>query len=537
MSSSDWWRGAVIYQIYPRSFYDSNGDGIGDLQGITQRLEHVASLGCDAVWISPFFQSPMKDFGYDVSDFRRPDPIFGKLEDVDALIERAHSLGLRVVIDHVLSHTSDAHAWFVESRANRDNPKKDWYVWADPKPDGTPPNNWLSIFGGSAWQFEPARQQYYMHNFLVSQPDLNFQNEEVQDQMLDELRFWLERGVDGFRLDTVNYYFHDVQLRDNPANATRVIEGVDPANPYGWQQHVYDKTRPENLRYLERIREVMNAYPGTVTVGEVTADRSLPVIGAYTSGGDKLHTAYCFAFLTEVLDLSELRAEIQRCEQGIGDGWMCWALSNHDVSRTATRWSQNDPQRIKLYAALLLSLRGTACVYQGEELGLPEADVPFESLQDPYGIAMWPTYKGRDGCRTPLPWSDDAATHGGFTQASRPWLPVPSEHLERAVSLQADDSESVLACYRSLIRLRRQEPVLQMGRLRLLDGPESTLVFERYSEEERMLCAFNLSDQSVQLNGDNFAGWSLIENTTFDAASADGGLRLGAYSALHAKKA
>ncbi|MEM9268958.1 MAG: alpha-amylase family glycosyl hydrolase, partial [Pseudomonadota bacterium] len=267
----DWWRGAVIYQIYPRSFQDSNGDGIGDLRGIIDRLPYVASLGVDAIWISPFFTSPMEDFGYDVSDYRDVDPMFGTLGDFDALIERAHGLGLRVMIDLVLSHTSAQHPWFEESRQSRDNPKSDWYVWADPNLDGTPPNNWLSIFGGSAWAWDGTRRQYYLHNFLASQPDLNFHCEAVQDALLDVARFWLEQGVDGFRLDTINFYVHDKDLRSNPAlpvearNATIAPD----VNPYNYQDHLYDKNRPENLAFLRRLRAVMDDYPDTAAVGEV----------------------------------------------------------------------------------------------------------------------------------------------------------------------------------------------------------------------------------------------------------------------------
>ncbi|PIV74623.1 MAG: alpha-glucosidase, partial [Rhodobacteraceae bacterium CG17_big_fil_post_rev_8_21_14_2_50_65_11] len=296
----DWWRGAVIYQIYPRSFQDSNGDGIGDLSGIIHRLDHVARLGVDAVWISPFFRSPMLDFGYDVSDYRDVDPMFGSLGDFDALIARAHELELKVLIDLVLSHTSDQHAWFQESRQSRENARADWYVWADAKPDGTPPNNWLSIFGGSAWEWDGERMQYYLHNFLTQQPDLNLHNPDVQDGLLDVVRFWLERGVDGFRLDTINFYFHDKDLRDNPAlppearNATIAPE----VNPYNWQDHIHDKNQPENLDFLKRFRAVLDEFPAVTAVGEVgDAQYGLEIQAQYTYGGDKVHMCYSFEFL------------------------------------------------------------------------------------------------------------------------------------------------------------------------------------------------------------------------------------------------
>uniref|UniRef100_UPI003F6A0C83 alpha-amylase family glycosyl hydrolase n=1 Tax=Marivivens donghaensis TaxID=1699413 RepID=UPI003F6A0C83 len=292
----DWWRGAVIYQIYPRSYQDSNGDGIGDLLGIVQRLPYIASLGVDAIWISPFFTSPMKDFGYDVSDYCDVDPMFGSLADFDAVIETAHSLGIRVMIDLVLSHTSDVHPWFVESRQSRDNDKADWYVWSDPKPDGTAPNNWLSIFGGSAWQWDARREQYYLHNFLVSQPDLNFHNPKVQEALLDVGRFWLNRGVDGFRLDTINFYMHDEHLRDNPPlpKEMRNATIAPSVNPYNHQEHLYDKNHPKNLDFLRKLRAVMEPF-GAAAVGEVgDAQRGLEIMGQYTRGTDAMQMCYAF---------------------------------------------------------------------------------------------------------------------------------------------------------------------------------------------------------------------------------------------------
>ncbi len=291
--NNEWWRGGVIYQIYPRSYQDSNGDGVGDLPGITARLEHVAQLGADGIWLSPFFKSPMKDFGYDVSDYRDVDPMFGTLDDFRALVARAHELGLKVMIDQVLSHTSDQHPWFKESRSSRDNPKADWYVWADAKDDGNPPNNWLSIFGGSSWQWDTGRLQYYMHNFLSSQPDLNFHHPDVQQALLDDVRFWLELGVDGYRLDTANFYFHDRELRSNPGRGQPRADdpAVDAVNPYGWQRHLYDKSQPENLEFLRRLRALLDEYPHTTMVGEIGDDDGLGRMAEYTSGGDKLHMA------------------------------------------------------------------------------------------------------------------------------------------------------------------------------------------------------------------------------------------------------
>ncbi|MEZ6096206.1 MAG: alpha-amylase family glycosyl hydrolase [Pirellulaceae bacterium] len=403
VSNSEWWRGAVIYQIYPRSFFDSNGDGIGDLPGVTAKLDYVASLGVDGIWLSPFFESPMEDFGYDVSNYRNVAPMFGTLADFDAMIQKAQALGLKVLVDQVVSHTSNQHQWFQQSRQDSTNERADWYVWADAKPDGTPPNNWLSVFGGSAWEWDPTRMQFFLHNFLASQPDLNFHHPKVVEQVLDDMRFWLDRGVDGFRFDTANFYFHDQELRNNPPNPE---SGTSPdvsnrANLYTRQLHIYDKSRPENLGFLKRVRQTLDSYPERTSVGEIGAVNSLELMAQYTSGGDKLHMAYSFDLLTDEFDVSNVVSVVKQLESKIGDGWPCWAMSNHDVCRVATRWGRNrDPRFVKTCLSLLLSLRGSLCVYQGEELGLSEADVPFERLQDPYGKRFWPTYKGRDGCRT-----------------------------------------------------------------------------------------------------------------------------------------
>lgn len=502
--NNGWWRGGVIYQIYPRSYQDSNGDGIGDLPGITQRLEHIAALGADGIWISPFFKSPMKDFGYDVSDYCDVDPMFGTLDDFKALLARAHALGLRVMIDQVLSHTSDQHPWFVESRANHTNPKADWFVWADAQHDGTPPNNWLSIFGGSAWHWDTRRCQYYLHNFLTSQPDLNFHNPEVQDALLATVKFWLDLGVDGYRLDTVNFYVHDTQLRSNPGKGAPDPAHPDPAvnpyNPYAWQQHLYDKSQPENLVFLQRLRALLDQYPHTTMVGEVGDDNGLARMAEYTQGGDKLHMAYCFDLLGEPHDAPFLHDVLSRLNQVLGDGWPCWALSNHDCVRAATRWGgQNpDPRLLRLATAFQASLRGTVCLYQGEELGLPEAELAFEELQDPYGITMWPEYKGRDGCRTPMPWVADAP-QAGFSQAARTWLPVARSHLALAVDQQRGDPHSMLNYLTRLLHWRREQPALLHGDLQLLPVTEQVLAFTRKAEGQQLLCLFNFSDRAAAL--------------------------------------
>ena len=496
----DWWRGAVIYQIYPRSFQDSSGDGIGDLAGIAARLPYVASLGVDAIWISPFFTSPMRDFGYDVSDYRDVDPMFGTLADFDRVIEAAHGLGLKVMIDLVLSHTATEHPWFAESSRDRTNPKADWYVWGDPKPDGTPPNNWLSIFGGSAWEWDPGRQQYYLHNFLVSQPDLNLHRREVQDALLDVTRFWLDRGVDGFRLDTVNFYFADEQLRDNPPLAPEYRNAtIAPAvNPYNYQEHLYSKNRPENLPFLERFRALLDAYPAAAAVGEIgDAQWGLELMGEYTRGSTRLHMCYAFEFLArDQLTAARIVDVFDRLERAAPDGWACWAYSNHDVIRHVTRWALS-PAAQRCFTTLLMCLRGSACIYQGEELGLPEAEVAYEDLQDPYGIQFWPEFKGRDGCRTPMVW-EPSNDKGGFSAGERrPWLPVAPEHLPLSVAAQERDPAALLHHYRRAIGMRRGDPIWSKGGQGGMEAQGDVLRFVRTHEGREAVCLFNLGDVEV----------------------------------------
>ena len=496
----DWWRGAVIYQIYPRSFQDSNGDGVGDLLGIVRRLPYIASLGVDAIWISPFFTSPMKDFGYDVSDYCDVDPMFGSLADFDAVVETAHGFGVKVMIDLVLSHTSDQHPWFAESRKSNDNPKSDWYVWADARPDGTPPNNWLSIFGGSAWRWDGGRMQYYMHNFLASQPDLNFHEPKVQAALLDVARFWLERGVDGFRLDTINFYTCDAELRDNPAlppeerNAT-----IAPAvNPYNWQNHLYDKNRPETLDFLRKLRAVMNPYQAAA-VGELgDAQRGPELIGEYTAGDDLMQMCYGFELLSGTQPTASRIAEVlELYENSAPDGWITWAFSNHDVVRHVSRWNLTAPAA-RGFATLMMFLHGSACIYQGEELGLPEANVAFEDLQDPYGIEFWPEFKGRDGCRTPMVWERDNA-NAGFSTAHRTWLPVASEHIGQAVAAAEDDPAALLHHYRRAIAFRHAHPALRKGVIGDLRAEGNVITFTRTLGAEKVFFALNMGEDPVTL--------------------------------------
>jgi alpha-glucosidase len=537
----DWWRGAVIYQIYPRSYQDSNGDGIGDLMGITERLGHIASLGADAIWISPFFKSPMKDFGYDVSDYCDIDPIFGSLSDFDSLIAEAHRLNIKVMIDLVLSHTSDQHPWFVESRSSRRNPKADWYVWADPKPDGTPPNNWLSIFGGSAWVWDTRRLQYYLHNFLTSQPDLNFHCPEVQDALLDVTRFWLRRGVDGFRLDTINFYIHDKELRDNPPllpehrNAT-----IAPAvNPYNHQEHLHDKNQPENLDFLRRFRKVLEEFPAIASVGEVgDAQRGLEIAGEYTSGNDKVQMCYAFEFLaSDRLSPRRVREVQEKFQRVAPDGWACWAFSNHDVMRHISRWSEgvvDHDGHGKMLVSMLLSLRGSVCIYQGEELGLEEAELAYEDLRDPYGIQFWPDFKGRDGCRTPMVWTS-ATSNGGFSNV-QPWLPVPPAHLLRAVNVENEDPASLLNHYRTFLAFRKKYPAFAKGDIVFEFADDKTLGFTRIFGNEILLCVFNMTESDVVATLPEGA-WEALEGHGFATKNEANNIKLPAWGAYFARRA
>lgn len=503
-ADADWWRGAVIYQVYPRSFQDSNGDGIGDLRGITQRLPYIVALGVDAIWISPFFKSPMLDFGYDVSDYRAVDPMFGTLADFDAMIAEAHRLGLKVMIDLVISHSSDQHAWFIESRANRANPKADWYVWADAKPDGSPPNNWLSIFGGSAWEWDTRRCQYFLHNFLRSQPDLNFHNREVQDALLDTVRFWLERGVDGFRLDTINFYFHAASLTDNPplSEGERNASIAPAVNPYNYQSHLHDKSQPENAAFLKRFRALLDEFPAAAAVGEVgDAERGLDLAAEYTSDGDKIHMCYSFDFLSpEPLTPRRVRHVVSTFEEKAPDGWSCWAFSNHDVMRHATRWADQVIDRnayLKMIATLLLSLRGSVCLYQGEELGITEAQLGLADLRDPYGIQFWPAFSGRDGCRTPMIWSHNEP-QAGFT-TGKPWLPIPPEHSHLASDIQNGDPDSLLEHYRQALAFRARYPALSKGSIGFVDAGKNMIAFERTHASSRLFIAINMSGLALSL--------------------------------------
>ncbi|MFM5930699.1 MAG: alpha-glucosidase [Novosphingobium sp.] len=482
---ANWWRGATIYQIYPRSFVDSNGDGVGDLNGITARLDHVASLGVDGIWLSPFFTSPMADYGYDVADYCDVDPVFGTLDDFRTLLARAHALGLKVIIDQVYAHTSDEHPWFTESRSSRDNPKADWYVWADAQPDGSPPNNWQSVFYGPAWTWDARRKQYYMHNFLPQQPQLNVHNQAVQQALLDVAKFWLDLGVDGFRLDALNFAFHNRTLENNPPRAN-----PNPTRPHDFQQLVNNMSQPELVPFVERLRALMDRYDARFTVAEIGGADATAEMQLVTAGDSRLNTAYSFDFLDGPQITPAYVASIMaRWPEGT---WPGIAFSNHDAVRIVSRCAQGrdagDYARVMLL--LLMCLRGNPFLYYGEELGLHHADVPFERLLDPEAIRNWPETKCRDGARTPMVWTGEKP-FAGFG-SSEPWLPIDPRHFAQSVAAQEVDVQSVLHFARKAIALRRDSATLRLGSYTLLQADDDMLVFTRQHAGETLICLFNL---------------------------------------------
>jgi len=489
-----WWRGAVIYQVYPRSFRDSDGDGIGDLRGLLDGLDHVAALGVDAVWLCPVYASPGADFGYDVSDHTAIAPEFGTAGDMDALIAGCHARGLRVLLDLILGHTSEAHPWFLDSRASRDGPLADRYVWAEPQPDGSPPNNWLSVFGGPAWRWEPRRRHYALHHFLPQQPALNLADPATMDAMADVMCHWLRRGADGFRVDAMDFVSHDGQLRSNPSAGLREI----PQKLFGMQLHRHDMMGEGTEAVLHRLRAEVDAFGDRALLGEFSSQPGAFARIARATGPGRLHMAYTLAPLRGGFGAEAARALIEAAAHP--EGWPCWSFSNHDVVRAATRWAPDgvpDPRVTKLLLALLLTLRGSICLYQGEELGLPEAELPFEALRDPFGKSFWPDFRGRDGARTPMPWTREA-DHAGFTTGT-PWLPVPDAHRALAVDAQEADPRSILHFTRALLATRRATPALVIGDLVPLDLPAPLVGYERVAEGARVRCLFNLSANAASV--------------------------------------
>jgi alpha-glucosidase len=494
LSEPLWWQAGVVYQIYPRSFADSNADGIGDLPGITGKLEYLVSLGVDAIWLSPFYPSPMADFGYDVADYQDVDPIFGTLVDFDHLVQAAHGRGLRIIIDFVPNHTSDLHPWFLESRSSRDNPKADWYVWRDPKPDGTPPNNWLSTFGGPAWEWDGARRQYYLHMFLKEQPDLNWRNPKVEAAMLDVLRFWLDRGVDGFRIDVAHMIMKDPELSDNPPNPLR----ANATRPFEMQLHIHDKAHPDIHEEFRTIRRALERYGKDrprIAIGEIY-EYEWPVWASYYGLSlDELHMPFNFALLDIPWTAGDIRRVVESVQTSIPPGaWPNYVLGNHDRPRVASRIGA---AQARVAMMLLLTLRGTPTVYYGDELGQHDVPIPANRVQDTWALRDRSPGAGRDPERTPMQWN--AGAHAGFCPTGvEPWLPVSDDHDVVNVESEDADSTSMLSLTRALLRIRSAERALNSGSYHpIADVPAAVYAYLREHSGQRFLIALNLGHEGV----------------------------------------
>jgi len=517
-----WWRDGIIYQIYPRSFADSNNDGLGDLPGIINKLDYLSNLGIDAIWLSPIYPSPDKDFGYDVSDYVDIDPRFGSLAEFDLLLSEAHQRGIRIVLDLVLNHTSDQHKWFLESRSSRDNLKADWYLWED----GIP-NNWQSIFGGRAWTYAPERDQYYFHMFVPEQPDINWRNPDVRAAIKDVVRFWLDRGVDGFRLDVFNMFFKDDQLRDNPRKF-----GI---RAFDRQQHIYDCDLPEMILVLQELRGVLDSYSDRYAIGETFISTREKIV--QYSGTDKLHTAFNFEFTWSKFDPAQYAKHILDWESlyaqyGI---WPNYVLGNHDIPRIGTRHTKGeDDARLKVLMGMLLTLRGTPYLYYGEEIGMRDISLKRGQILDPPGKKYWPLYKGRDGCRSPMQWNETA--YAGFS-SEKPWLSTNPNYRSRNVEYQRSDSGSILNLTRHLIKLRRATPALISGDFTLLtEQPKDALLYLREIDEQKILVALNFKNRPVPVGAPKIApdlGWNMLYSTARKSTpEINKYLELGPYEVL-----
>ena len=494
-----WWQTGVVYEIYPRSFADASSDGIGDLAGITGRLDHLAWLGVDAIWIAPFYPSPMADFGYDVADYTDVDPLFGSLTDFDQLLEAAHARGLRVLIDYVPNHTSDRHPWFVESRSSRDSAKRDWYVWRDAGPDGAPPNNWLSMFAGPAWQWDEATEQFYLHMFLSEQPDLNWRNPEVRAAMFDVARFWLDHGVDGFRIDVAPMVMKDPELRDNPPNPEPTREH-SRLGSWLTQLHLHDHNHPDLHELYRSFRTMLDSYPGDrVSIGELHHPDFDAWAAYYGERQDEIHVPFNFHVINSPWTAEAVRRAVEGVEGALPPGaWASWVLGNHDQPRFASPGRAGLDQA-KVGMLLLLTLRGTPTMYYGEEIGMVDVPVSTEDSRDP--LERREPGRGRDPERSPMQW--DATPNAGFTApAATPWLPVAPDADEVNVAGQSEDPDSLLTLTRRLLRLRREHPVLHTGDFdRFGPTPDDTFAFRRVSSSGQLTVVLNLSGEARSVPG------------------------------------
>jgi alpha-glucosidase len=515
-----WWQTGVVYQVYPRSFQDTDGDGVGDLPGITARLDHVVRLGADAIWVSPFYPSPMKDFGYDVSDYTGVDPLFGTLADFDRLLAAAHARGLRLIVDWVPNHTSDRHPWFEESRRSRDDPRREWYVWRDPKPDGSPPNNWLASFGGSAWTWDARTRQYYLHSFLPEQPDLDWRNPTVRHTMLSTLEFWLDRGVDGFRIDCAHAVMKDPALRDNPPAPPHHRAFHKDMGAYGTQLHLHDRSHPDTHGVYRDVRRLLDAHGRErprVSIGEIHLFELREWVSYYGAELDELHMPFNFTLLGIPWTAAAVRRTVDAMEAALPAGaWPNWVLGNHDEDRIASRVGEAGAPAAMV---LLLTLRGTPTIYQGDELGLSNVPIPPERAQDPWGKRV--AGLGRDPARTPMPW--DRGPNAGFTAPGvEPWLPLGPDATTRNVEAQEEDPASPLALTRRLLAVRRARPALHRGGYRGVDAPEGVFAFERAHAEDRVLVLLSFEDREAAVPLGERAGEVLV-STHAGAAPRAGG--------------
>lgn len=497
-----WWQKGIVYQVYPRSFQDSNGDGVGDLPGIIQRLDYLKWLGIDAVWISPIYPSPMDDFGYDISEYQDIFPEFGTMGDFDRLLEEVHKRGLKLILDLVPNHTSDQHPWFLESRSSRSNPKRDWYLWKDASTDGGPPNNWLSAFGGGAWEWDEKTEQYYYHAYLKQQPDLNWRNPEVQEAMLNVMRFWLDKGVDGFRVDVMWHMIKDDQWRNNPVNP-HYKENMSP-----YDQHIpaFSVDQPEVHEVVAKMREVMDEYDERVMIGEIYLPIS-QLVAYYGVTNRGAHLPFNFQLITLPWDAREINAAIDLYEGALPpEGWPNWVLGNHDKHRIATRVGIS---QAKVAAMLLLTLRGTPTIYYGDELGMQDVEIPAELVVDPWEKNVPGIGLGRDPERTPMQWN--ASENAGFTSGT-PWLPVSKNYAEVNVEKEKKDKNSILSFYRRLIEIRKKEPALSIGNFIPVPSSGNLIVFLRELDGKRFLVALNLGDspEELKLNVSEFSGKVLV---------------------------
>ena len=485
-----WWQRGIVYQIYSRSFMDGYGDGIGDLRGISTRLDHLQSLGVDAVWISPFYQSPMADFGYDISDYKGIHPMFGTFEDFDHLISEAHDHSIKVILDFVPNHTSEEHPWFVEARSSRDNPKRDWYMWEDPAPDGGPPTNWLSVFGGEAWEWDEHTEQYYYHAYLKQQPDLNWRNPDVQKEMLDTMRFWLDRGVDGLRVDVLWQMIKDDQLRDNPINPD-----YDPSmSPFEAVLPVYTADLPEIHDVIAMMRGVLDEYDDRMMIGEMYLPTER-LVTYYGENGAGVQMPHNLQLIVMPWDARKIADTIDEYEAALPPGaWPNWVLGNHDKPRLASRVG---PKQSRVAALLLLTLRGTPTLYYGDEIPMHNVEIPPDKVQDPWEKNVPGKGLGRDPSRTPMQWDDNQ--NAGFTSAT-PWLPVPEDYKTNNVQAAGENPESMLSLYRRLISLRRAEPALAVGSYTPLPATGDLIAYIREESNRRFLVALNLGHEPQTLD-------------------------------------